>query len=152
MAAHGETQDARSIVTALGMIRHPEGGWYAETFRDNAGGTRGHSTAIYYLLEAGERSHWHRVRDAAEVWHHYAGAALTLRIAAPSEPAALIVLGTDLENGERPQGVVPAGTWQSAESRGAWTLVGCTVAPGFDFSVFEMAPPGWEPPAPHDAG
>ncbi|MCD7110631.1 cupin domain-containing protein [Rhizobium sp. DKSPLA3] len=150
MAAEGETQDARSIVTALGMIRHPEGGWYAETFRDDAGGTRGHSTAIYYLLEAGERSHWHRVRDAAEVWHHYAGAALTLRLAAPGAPASTIVLGTDLENGERPQGVVPADTWQSAESRGAWTLVGCTVAPGFDFSVFEMAPPGWEPP--HAAG
>ena len=152
MAARAETQDARSIVAALGMIRHPEGGWYVETFRDDRGGTRGHSTAIYYLLEAGERSHWHRVRDAAEVWHHYAGAALTLRLAAPGEPASTIVLGTDLENGERPQGIVPAGVWQSAESRGAWTLVGCTVAPGFDFSVFEMAPPGWEPPAPQAAG
>lgn len=136
---------ASAIIEALGMQRHPEGGWYAETFRDAAGGTRGHSTAIYYLLEAGERSHWHRVRDAAEIWHHYDGAPLELGIAKDGEAATRFILGTNLVKGDRPQIAVPAGYWQSARSLGAWTLVGCTVAPGFDFSVFEMAPPGWEP-------
>lgn len=136
---------AKAIVESLGMQRHPEGGWYVETFRDSSGGPRGHSTAIYYLLEAGERSHWHRVRDAAEIWHHYAGAPLELGIAKDGGPAATFILGKDLVTGERPQIVVPANCWQSARSLGDWTLVGCTVAPGFDFSVFEMAPPGWEP-------
>lgn len=137
--------DAETIIGTLGMQPHPEGGWYVETFRDDAGGRRGHSTAIYYLLEAGDRSHWHRVRDAAEVWHHYAGAPLELGMAKDGEPAKTVTLGTGLADGERPQVVVPADCWQSARSLGAWTLVGCTVAPGFDFSVFEMAPPGWEP-------
>ena len=132
------------IITTLGMQRHPEGGWYVETFRDAEGGTRGHSTAIYYLLEAGERSHWHRVRDAAETWHFYAGDALLLRIS-NGETVEEVRLGTDLATGERPQAVVPADAWQSAEPLGRFTLVGCTVAPGFQFSSFEMAPPGWEP-------
>jgi uncharacterized protein len=131
------------IVAMLAMQRHPEGGWYAETFRDTAGGERGHSTAIYYLLEKGDVSAWHRVRDAAEVWHHYAGAPLEL-ITMEGEDSARTVclLGPDLPAGQRPQAVVPAGFWQTARSLGAWTLVGCTVAPGFDFSVFEMAGPG----------
>ncbi len=137
---------AGEIITTLGMERHPEGGWYVQTFRDAAGGLRGHSTAIYYLLEAGERSHWHRVRDAAEAWHHYGGATLALSIAPPDEGAVVHRLGMDLAAGERPQVIVPAGWWQSAFSMGAWSLVGCTVAPGFDFSAFEMAPPDWEPP------
>lgn len=138
---------ARAIIETLNMQRHPEGGWYVQTFRDEAGGPRGHSTAIYYLLERGERSHWHRVRDAAEVWHFYAGAPLALSIAEDSRPAARITLGPDILSGERPQAIVPADWWQSAASLGAWTLVGCTVAPGFDFAAFEMAPPDWQPPA-----
>ncbi len=138
--------EPREIIHILGMRRHPEGGWYAETFRDAGGAAaRGHSTAIYYLLEAGERSHWHRVRDAAEVWHFYAGDPLRLRISPDGVAAATVTLGTDLSNGERPQAIVPAGAWQAAEPLGAYTLVGCTVAPGFDFSAFELAPPGWEP-------
>ncbi|PDT45452.1 cupin domain-containing protein [Sinorhizobium fredii] len=137
---------AATIIEVLGLARHPEGGWYAETFRDAHGGPRGHSTAIYYLLEKGDRSHWHRVRDAAEVWHFYAGAPLELSIAEPGKPAARHRLGPDLLGGERPQHVVPAGWWQSAASLGDWTLVGCTVAPGFDFSAFEMAAPDWRPP------
>ncbi|KAB1088376.1 cupin domain-containing protein [Neorhizobium galegae] len=132
------------IIATLGMQRHPEGGWYVETFRDEDGGARGHSTAIYYLLEAGERSHWHRVRDAAEVWHFYAGDPLLLRIS-DGETVEEVRLGTDLARGERPQAVVPANAWQAAEPLGRFTLVGCTVAPGFQFSSFEMAPPGWEP-------
>lgn len=134
------------IITTLGMQRHPEGGWYAETFRDGQGGPRGHSTAIYYLLEAGERSHWHRVRDAAEIWHFYAGDPLLLRIS-NGETIEEVRLGTDLATGERPQAVVPADAWQAAEPLGRFTLVGCTVSPGFQFSSFEMAPPGWEPSA-----
>ncbi|CDN49765.1 cupin domain-containing protein [Neorhizobium galegae] len=132
------------IIATLGMQRHPEGGWYVETFRDEDGGARGHSTAIYYLLEAGERSHWHRVRDAAEVWHFYAGDPLRLRIS-EGETVEEVRLGSDLARGERPQAVVPANAWQAAEPLGRFTLVGCTVAPGFQFSSFEMAPPGWEP-------
>jgi uncharacterized protein len=137
--------DARSIVEMLGMSPHPEGGWYVETFRDAPDGGRGHSTAIYYLLEAGRRSHWHRVRDAAEGWHFYAGSALELSLSADGARGQTHILGTDLAKGERPQIMVPANHWQSARSLGAWTLVGCTVAPGFQFSSFEMATPGWEP-------
>ena len=145
MPSAATNAQVQAIIAELGMIRHPEGGWYAETFRDAPDGGRGHSTAIYYLLEAGERSHWHRVLDAAEAWHYHAGAPLSLRIAPEGSGVSMIVLGPDVVAGERPQGIVPAGVWQSAESRGAWTLVGCTVAPGFDFAVFEMAQPGWEP-------
>jgi uncharacterized protein len=137
--------DAATIIATLGMKRHPEGGWYAETFRDSPDGGRGHSTAIYFLLEAGDRSHWHRVRDAAEVWHFYAGAPLQLRTWKEGLLALEVTLGADLATGQRPQQVVRANEWQAARSLGDWTLVGCTVAPGFDFSSFELAPPGWEP-------
>ena len=137
----------QDIIARLGMERHPEGGWYVQTFRDTAGGTRGHSTAIYYLLERGERSHWHRVVDAVEVWHHYADGPLALSVSDGMERAEAQVLGPDLAAGERPQIIVPANWWQSAEPLGDWTLVGCTVSPGFLFSSFEMAPAGWEPGA-----
>ena len=133
------------IIATLGMQRHPEGGWYAETFRDAAGGPRGHSTAIYYLLERGDRSHWHRVHDAAEVWHYYAGGPIRLSLSKDGLAMETHDLGPDLAAGERPQVIVPAGWWQSAEPVGAWTLAGCTVAPGFAFESFEMAPPGWAP-------
>lgn len=136
---------AEDIITALAMLPHPEGGWFVETYRDPAGGKRGHSTAIYYLLKAGERSHWHRVRDAAEVWHYYAGAPLALYSSDDGSAVETIVLGADILRGERPQAVIPANGWQAAESLGEFTLVGCTVAPGFDYQSFEMAPPGWEP-------
>ena len=141
---------AAGIIAALGLARHPEGGWYAETFRDNRGrdkpaGGRGHSTAIYFLLEGGDVSAWHRVRDAAEVWHFYAGAALEIRVFDEAGGTASFTLGNDLGAGERPQAVVPANRWQTARSLGDWTLVGCTVAPGFDFAQFELAEPGWEP-------
>ncbi|MET2831776.1 cupin domain-containing protein [Mesorhizobium shangrilense] len=137
------------IIATLGMKPHPEGGWYAETFRDAAEGGRGHSTAIYFLLEQDQLSAWHRVKDAAEVWHFYAGDPLALSIYEEGGTVANQVieqvLGTGLTAGERPQIVVPAGWWQSARSLGEWTLVGCTVAPGFDFAVFELAEPGWQP-------
>lgn len=136
---------ASEIIAALDMAPHPEGGWYVQTFRDAPDGGRGFSTAIYYLLEAGQRSHWHRVVDAAEVWHFYNGAALELGVSADGRKVETTVLGLDLARGERPQIVVKANEWQSARSLGAWTLVGCTVAPGFEFSSFEMAAPGWTP-------
>jgi predicted cupin superfamily sugar epimerase len=135
----------KEIIETLSMQRHPEGGWYVQTFRDEQGGARGHSTAIYYLLEAGERSHWHRVRDAAEIWHHYAGEPLALHRSADGKASERLVLGTDLAKGERPQLIIPANWWQSAESLGEFTLVGCTVSPGFEFSSFEMAAPDWKP-------
>ena len=133
------------IIDTLGLIPHPEGGWYRETWRaeDGAGG-RPRGTAIYYLLTAGERSHWHRV-DAMETWHHYAGDSLELWISSDGMDRELHVLGTDLLAGERPQVVVPVGAWQAANPRGAFTLVGCTVVPGFDFAGFELAPPDWQP-------
>lgn len=136
---------AEEIIAALGMQPHPEGGWYTETFRDAKGGPRGHSTAIYYLLEAGQRSHWHRVKDAAEIWHYYAGAPLALYRSDDGKAVETLVLGTDLGRGERPQAVIPALAWQAAESLGDYTLVGCTVSPGFVFGSFEMAPPDWKP-------
>ena len=136
---------AAEVGRLLGLQPHPEGGQFRETFRDIAcPGDRARSTAIYYLLAAGERSHWHRI-DAAELWHFYCGAPLRLSIAADDGPVSEIRLGTDLGAGDVPQAVVPAGAWQSAESHGAWTLVGCTVAPGFTFEGFELAPPGWSP-------
>ncbi|MEQ1953702.1 cupin domain-containing protein [Mesorhizobium sp. CN2-181] len=137
---------APAIVEMLGMKRHPEGGWYAEMFRDTpAADGRAASTAIYFLLEHGDVSAWHRVRDAVEVWHFYAGAPLELIIYEKAAGHSSHRLGIDLLEGERPQAVVPADAWQTARSLGDWTLVGCTVAPGFEFSSFELAPEGWEP-------
>lgn len=138
---------AMEIIRALRLEPHPEGGSYIQTFRDQEGGSRGHSTAIYYLLRAGERSHWHRVRDATEIWHHYAGAPLSLSFAEEGKPAKTITLGKDILAGERPQSIVPANWWQSAASLGDWTLVGCTVSPGFMFSAFQIAAPDWQPPS-----
>lgn len=137
---------AAEVVELLGLAPHPEGGWYRETFRDSILVTDGRaaSSAIYFLLAAGQRSRWHRV-DAAEVWHWHAGAALELNIAPPEGLATRLRLGASLVAGERPQAIVPAGYWQQAESLGAWTLVGCTVAPAFEFAHFEMAPKGFEP-------
>lgn len=135
---------AKDVIFTLGLSRHPEGDWYAQTFEDEAKvGGQAHSTAIYYLLGAKEVSHWHRV-DAVEVWHYYAGAPMLLTVSDGTtlDPA---VLGSDIEAGHRPQIVVPRSAWQSAESLGAWTLVGCTVSPGFQFSGFELAPKDWEP-------
>jgi hypothetical protein len=140
-----ETLSVEDVVRILGMRPHPEGGYFVETFRDAPEGGRGHSTAIYYLLGAGDCSAWHRVTDAAEVWHHYAGGPLALTISPNGHDATAHRLGPDLAAGERPQVVVPAGHWQTAESLGRWTLVGCTVAPGFAFESFEMAPEGWRP-------
>lgn len=138
---------AEDVVRLLDLAPHPEGGWYRETFRDVAGPDgRARSTAIYYLLKEGQRSHWHRVTDAAEVWCFHAGDPLDLDIAPPTGgPAQRLVLGADLGLGEHPQATAPAGWWQSATCLGAWSLVTCTVSPGFEFSSFEMAPDGWEP-------
>ncbi len=138
---------ADEIIAALKLQPHPEGGHFVETFRDAATDSSGRarSTAIYFLLKRGERSHWHRV-DAVEIWHYHAGAPLRLSIAAAAGAAVeTIILGSDLSQGQRPQGIVPAQHWQAAASLGDWTLVGCTVAPGFDFAGFELAPPNWHP-------
>jgi predicted cupin superfamily sugar epimerase len=134
---------ADDLVRLLDLQPHPEGGYFRETFRDaHLVNGRAASTAIYFLLRAGEVSRWHRV-DAAEVWHWYAGAPLELTTAtAPREARDTLVLGNALASGERPQAIVPTGHWQTARSLGAWTLVGCTVAPGFTFDGFEMATPG----------
>ena len=138
-------QSAKQIIETLGLQAHPEGGHYRETFRDGRMVEgRAASTAIYFLLAEGEESRWHRV-DAAEIWHFYAGAPLELRIAELNNNMRTVILGTDFGQGERPQAIVPAGAWQSARSLGAYTLVGCTVAPGFEFSGFELAPDGWSP-------
>ena len=134
------------IIARLELRPHPEGGHYRETFRDSPlqANARATSTAIYFLLARGERSHWHRI-DAAEVWHYYAGDALTLRIANDGCAPHTVALGPDLAAGQRPQAIVPAQAWQAAESTGDWTLVGCTVAPGFEFAKFELAAKDWSP-------
>jgi len=137
--------EAEAIAAALGLVPHPEGGRFAETYRHApTGGGRGAMTAIYFLLRAGERSHWHRV-DADEMWHWYAGAPLRLSVALPGAAIADTVLGPDVLAGERPQALVPANAWQAAVGLGDWTLVGCTVAPAFEFAGFELAPKGWSP-------
>jgi hypothetical protein len=137
--------NAAEIIELLGLERHPEGGMFAETWRARSdAGTRPSGTCIYFLLRAGERSHWHRV-DATEIWHHYAGDALDLHISVDGHDVVTHALGTDLAAGARPQVIVPLGAWQAAATRGAWTLVGCTVSPGFEFAGFDLAPEGWEP-------
>jgi uncharacterized protein len=137
---------AADIIRLLNLEPHPEGGHYRQTFRDSQqiGNGRAVSTAIYFLLARGERSHWHRV-DAVEIWHWHAGAPLKLEISEEPGKIESLTLGCDLSAGERPQGVVPAHAWQAAQTLGDWTLVGCTVAPGFEFKTFELAPPGWSP-------
>ena len=136
---------AADIILLLDLKPLPEGGHYRQTFKDSRtlDGGRAASTAIYFLLARGERSHWHCV-DAVEIWHWHAGAPLALEVAT-TERRERIMLGDDLGAGERPQGIVPAHAWQAARSLGDWTLVGCTVAPGFEFATFELAAPGWEP-------
>jgi uncharacterized protein len=136
---------ASDIIARLELKPHPEGGHYRETFRDSRSDAdgRSRSTAIYFLLARGERSHWHRI-DAVELWHYHAGHALSLQIANDSGQRN-VRLGPDLAAGEVPQTIVPARAWQAAESTGDWTLVGCTVAPGFDFAKFEVAAKGWAP-------
>ncbi len=132
---------AQQIIDQLKLKPHPEGGYYVETFRDDSNA----STAIYYLLEAGDRSHWHRVHGSSEVWHYYSGDPLMLTLSEHGHSLETRQLGPNISDGEKPQVVVPPGWWQSAESQGAWTLVGCTVAPGFTFDNFEMAPADWQP-------
>ena len=133
--------EADRLIKLLNLAPHPEGGYFRETFRDTDGtlAGRSHSTAIYFLLKAGEMSRWHRV-DAAEVWHFYRGAPLELRIG-----KQVYVLGPDVDEAQAPQIVVPPHAWQSAQSLGDYTLVGCTVAPGFEFAHFEMAPDEFSP-------
>lgn len=136
---------AWEIIRSLGMHPHPEGGWYIETFRDpDEVNGRSRSTAIYYLLEQEQISHWHR-EDAAEVWLWHAGAPLLLSVSEDGETTRDVTLGPDVVAGERPQGIVPTNAWQSARSLGDWTLVSCTVAPGFEFEGFELAKPDWAP-------
>ena len=108
----------QEIIAKLGFERHPEGGWYRETFADRIDGQWAHSTAIYYLLEGDDRSHWHRV-DAVEVWHYYAGAPLSLSLSADGERQETVRLGPDVLAGELPQVVVPKFHWQGAQSTGA---------------------------------
>nr|WP_295742802.1 cupin domain-containing protein [uncultured Acidocella sp.] len=134
------TLAAAAVKSALALRPHPEGGHYRELWRDSpADGGRGAATSILFLLEAGERSHWHRV-DAAEIWLWQGGAALELGIGTET-----LRLGPDLAAGEALQAVVPKEAWQAAKSLGAWSLVSCVVAPAFAFAGFEMAPPGWAP-------
>ncbi|PPD14055.1 MAG: cupin [Methylobacterium sp.] len=137
---------AREIIRLLDLRPHPEGGHFRETFRDLVTDSSGRSvgTAIYYLLEAGEVSEWHRC-DASEIWHYYAGAPMVITISPNGHDAAAHHLGPNLQTGQRPQVLVPKDHWQSATSLGAWTLVGCTVSPGFEFAGFEMAPKDWRP-------
>lgn len=132
------------IIDALELLPHPEGGHYRETWRHQDGENRGAGTSIYYLLQAGERSHWHRV-DAAEAWHFYSGAPLELLTCPDGGEVVRHVLGPNIAVGERPQLLVAPNEWQAACSLGDWTLVGCTVSPAFEFDRFELAPEGWSP-------
>ena len=137
--------DADWLIAHLGLEAHPEGGWFRETWRDQpADGSRGAGTAIHFLLRAGERSHWHRV-DATEIWHHYAGGPLELAVSPDGQEVTRMIVGDDLAAGQKAQAIVPAGAWQAARPLADWVLVGCTVAPAFEFSRFELAAPDWQP-------
>ena len=145
MTAVSGDMGVQEIVRLLNMAPHPEGGWFVETFRDQPGPDgRARCTVIYFLLGADQVSAWHKV-DASEIWLWQAGAPLALTISEDGVEARARHLGPDLRAGHRPQQVVPAKAWQAAESLGAWTLVSCVVAPGFEFSGFELAPPHWRP-------
>ena len=136
---------AQNIIDTLGLTPHPEGGWYTQTWQDETK-PRAQGTCIYFLLEPGQKSHWHKV-DAAEIWHFYAGDPLVLSISEEDTgPRVDHILGPDLSQGQRPQIFVPTGFWQAAYAPKGWTLVGCTVTPGFEFSGFELAPPGFDIP------
>lgn len=140
------TNQVESIIAALDLQPHPEGGFYGETYRHPAApGERSIATAIYYLLRAEDRSRWHRV-DATEIWHWYGGGPLKLFLWDEKAPVAEHILGNDLAAGARPQVIIPPGVWQAAEPVNSWVLVGCTVSPGFEFAHFEMAAPDWAPP------
>ena len=141
--------EAKEVIELLGLEPHPEGGAFKETYRDSHtmqsfAGERSYSSAIYYLLKAGEQSHWHRL-DADEIWHYYAGAPLELSISEDGVDNEKYLLGVDLKAGQRPQFCVPAEAWQSAKTLGDWTLVGCTEAPGFHYDSFELAGENWTP-------
>lgn len=139
---------AQEVINTLGLEKHPEGGWYTQTWRDGPtstkDGARGIGSAIYYLLDEGERSHWHKV-DAVEIWHHHAGMPIELSISEDSVSSTLHLLGADLNRDMRPQVVVPANAWQGAYAPFGWSLMGCTVTPAFLFETHEMAPKGWMP-------
>ena len=140
--------DAKALIETLGLAPHPEGGWYRETWRAEAApGERAPATAILFLLEAGQHSHWHKV-DATELWLFHAGSALKLETAATDAgPVRTARLGGEVLAGEQPQLRVDAGQWQSAEADRGWTLVSCLVSPGFEFEGFTLAPPEWAPGA-----
>jgi predicted cupin superfamily sugar epimerase len=140
--------EATALIEALDLAPHPEGGWYRETWRADAPeGERPSATAILFLLEAVQSSHWHAV-DAAELWFWHAGSPLRLmRAASDSGPVETIILGADVTAGQQLQGVIPTGRWQAAEAGEGWTLVSCVVSPGFRFSGFTLAAPGWQPGA-----
>ena len=138
--------EAQALIAAQNLSRHPEGGWYRETWRaEAAAGERATATAILFLLEAGQRSHWHKV-DAAELWFWHAGAPLTL-LRSPDDagPTQTTTLGPEVIAGHTPQVLIPQGHWQAAEADADWSLVSCVVSPGFEFSGFMLAPPGWQP-------
>lgn len=140
------TDEAEAIIRALDLSPHPEGGWYRQTWVGPEAGGRASGTCIWFLLKAGERSHWNRV-DAAEIWHHYAGSPVILSVSeTDTGPARDNRLGPDVLSGERPQIIVPAHHWQAAATTGGWSLVGCTVSPGFRFEGFALAPPGFDIP------
>ncbi len=144
---HSTKRSAQEVILQLGLIPNPERGWYIQTFEDPEKiNNRSASTAIYYLLEKGVVSYWHRVLDATELWHYYSGAPLQLSLSFDDgQPVRRPILGPGIFNNQAPQIVIEKGQWQRAQSLGDWTLVGCTVAPGFTFGGFELAADGWEP-------
>ncbi len=136
---------AETVIAALQLEPHPEGGFFRETWRDQpVDGSRGAGTAILFLLSLDQFSHWHRV-DAAELWIWQAGAPMVLSVSADGHDATAHWIGPDLGRDHSLQHVVAPGHWQAATSLGAWTLVTCTVSPAFQFEGFEMAPPDWRP-------
>ena len=139
--------NADDIIKNLELKPHPEGGWYTETlpsfYEDNS---RAPASAIYFLLKEGETAHWHRITDAVEVWSWHAGSSLSLYSRQSRKNAVQITtLGMDIAKGQRPQAIIPAGTWQSASANEGWVLASNIVAPGFDFNSLELAPIGFEP-------
>jgi predicted cupin superfamily sugar epimerase len=146
-ASHHGNPSAQDIIRQLNLQPNPEKGYYRQTFEDSGTiGNRSYSTAIYYLLEGSVGpSYWHRVTDAVEIWHYYAGCPMKLELSWNNDTATQErLLGGDIFRNQTPQVVIQKGQWQRATSLGNWTLVGTTVAPGFSESGYELPPPGFE--------
>ena len=132
--------ESEKLINILDMKPHPEGGYFSESFRDQENNV----SLIYYLLKKDQRSHWHRLTKN-EILHFYKGDPLLVHVSQDGKRSYTNILGDNIDNKENMHVIINAGSWFSMVSSGEYSLIGCTVAPGFNYSDFELAPKNWEP-------